>query len=173
MTSPSLYQVISAAGLAPEALQVRLCGVWAFRRTTGPPSTTGSEGGTVKQNKHTTQNKKSHYSSRPAQSHKEVILLLSSLLLLAQHQYNSKRDKQYFLMALVFNKVYVQTGEKTKNSCHLEEKQTQPYLFPFLGLALLLYLLLLLQSDVSTELLICSFICMVSHAPLASQACHP
>lgn len=63
MTSPSLYQVISAAGLAPEALQVRLCGVWALRRTTGPPSTTGSEGGTVKQNKHTTQNQKAHYSS--------------------------------------------------------------------------------------------------------------
>ena len=55
MTSPSLYQVISAAGLAPEALQVRLCGVWALRRTTGPPSTTGSEGGTAKQNKHITQ----------------------------------------------------------------------------------------------------------------------
>lgn len=60
MTSPSLYQVISAAGLAPEALQVRLCGVWALRRTTGPPSTTGSEGGTVMQ--------KQTYSSRQKDS---------------------------------------------------------------------------------------------------------
>lgn len=45
--SPSRYQVMSAAGLAPEALQVRLCGVWAFSLTTGPPSTTGSAGGTA------------------------------------------------------------------------------------------------------------------------------
>lgn len=74
MTSPSLYQVISAAGLAPEALQVRLCGVWAFRRTTGPPSTTGSEGGTVKQNKHTAQRKKTPYGSRPARSPEEATL---------------------------------------------------------------------------------------------------
>lgn len=103
MTSPSLYQVISAAGLAPEALQVRLCGVWALRRTTGPPSTTGSEGGTVKQNKHTTQNKKTHYSSRPAQSHREVILILSLPLLLAQRQYieTAKEANNIFLWPYV------------------------------------------------------------------------
>lgn len=96
MTSPSLYQVISAAGLAPEALQVRLCGVWALRRTTGPPSTTGSEGGTIKQNKHTAQNQKknpTHYSSRLAHSHKEVILILSLLVLLAKHQYTATTEE--------------------------------------------------------------------------------
>lgn len=47
--SPSRYQVISAAGLAPDARHVRLWGVWALRRTTGPPSTTGSDGGTEKE----------------------------------------------------------------------------------------------------------------------------
>lgn len=83
MTSPSLYQVISGAGLAPEALQVRLCGVWALRRTTGPPSTTGSEGGTVKQNQHTAHcnnNKKNNNSLqlqagiRPQRSHADIEL---------------------------------------------------------------------------------------------------
>lgn len=90
MTSPSLYQVISAAGLAPEALQVRLCGVWALRRTTGPPSTTGSEGGTAKQNKHITQKQQRERKSlqlKASTSHKEVTPILSFLLLLAQRQY--------------------------------------------------------------------------------------
>lgn len=87
MTSPSLYQVISAAGLAPEALQVRLCGVWALRRTTGPPSTTGSEGGTAKQNKHITQKKQRERKSlQLAQSYKEVTPILSFLLRLARRQ---------------------------------------------------------------------------------------
>lgn len=86
MTSPSLYQVISAAGLAPEALQVRLCGVWALRRTTGPPSTTGSEGGTAK-NKHITQKQQRERKSlQLAQSYKEVTPILSFLLLLARRQ---------------------------------------------------------------------------------------
>lgn len=89
MTSPSLYQVISAAGLAPEALQVRLCGVWALRRTTGPPSTTGSEGGTAKQNKHITQKQQRERKSLQlkAESHKEVTPILSLLLLLVRRQF--------------------------------------------------------------------------------------
>lgn len=176
MTSPSLYQVISAAGLAPEALQVRLCGVWALRRTTGPPSTIGSEGGTVKQSKHTTQNKKSHYSSGPERSHIEVVLILSLLLLLAQHQYiaAAKEANNIFLRPCVcLTRCSFRLEEIARTVVIWKKTHTQPYLFPSLGLALLLYLLLLLQSDVSTELLICSFICMVSHAPLASQACHP
>lgn len=113
MTSPSLYQVISAAGFAPEALQVRLCGVWAFRRTTGPPSTTGSEGGTVKQNKHTTQNNNNkkkknslqlQASTEPQRSHTDIefAVALSS----ASIYCNSKRSKQYVLKAMcLFNKV--------------------------------------------------------------------
>lgn len=107
MTSPSLYQVISAAGLAPEALQVRLCGVWALRRTTGPPSTTGSEGGTVKQNKHTTQNKNSlqlRASTEPQRSH--TVIERAVALSAASIYRNSKRGKQYHLMAMcLFNKV--------------------------------------------------------------------
>lgn len=176
MTSPSLYQVISAAGLAPEALQVRLCGVWALRRTTGPPSTTGSEGGTVKQNKHTTQKKKKtslrlQASTELQRSYTDIELAVA--LSSASIYRNSERSKQFLLMALcLFNKVQFSDRRKDQEQLSFGKKQTQPYLFPFLGLALLLYLLLLLQSDVSTELLICSFICMVSHAPLASQACH-
>lgn len=159
---------------------MRLCGVWAFSRTTGPPSTTGSEGGTVKQNKHTTQNnrkKKPYYSSGLAQSHKEVILILSLLLLLAQHQYiaTAKEANKKSLRPCVCLTRCSSRQEKRPRTVvtSKKKKHTRPYLFPFLGLVLLLYLLLLSQSDVSTELLICSFICMVSHAPLASQACHP
>lgn len=96
MTSPSLYQVISAAGLAPEALQVRLCGVWALRRTIGPPSTTGSEGGTVKKNKQT---KKLVTALGQHRATKKVMPILSLLLLLAQHQYiaTAKEANNIFL----------------------------------------------------------------------------
>lgn len=66
--------------------------------------------------------------------------------------------------------------EKKKNTATpvgALKKKSQRYLFPLLGVTLLHYLLLLLLRDVSGELLICSFICMVFHAPLARQACRP
>lgn len=73
----------------------------------------------------------------------------------------------------LLNKEQSQDEKKHSSiSCGLT-KNSQGDLFPFLGLALLLHLLLLLQSDVSTKLLICSFICMVSRVRLARQACHP
>lgn len=52
--------------------------------------------------------------------------------------------------------------EKTKNSCYFrtnEKRNIQPYLFPFLGLTLLVYLLLPWRSDVAAELqLDCLFV---------------
>lgn len=175
MTSPSLYQVISAAGLAPEALQVRLCGVWALRRTTGPPSTTGSEGGTVMQKQtYSSKQKDSLQLRASAEPQRRITDIELAVALSPSSIYNNT-----FLLPSVYltrcsfrqekrPRAVVIWWKKKKKHTH-----TQTYLFPFLGLALLLYLLLLLQSDVSTELLICSFICMVSHAPLSSQACHP
>lgn len=125
MTSPSLYQVISAAGLAPEALQVRLCRVWALRRTTGPPSTTGSDGGTVKQNKHTTQNNTKGSLQLPASTKKRTGVELVVALRSASIYHTSKRSKhkEILLMAMcLFNKMQFQTGGRTKNCCHLEKK---------------------------------------------------
>lgn len=120
-------------------------------------------------------NKKTRYSSRPVQRHKKshADIAIAVALSSASIYCNSKRGKQYLLIALcLFNKVLFQAGKRPRTVVILKKKHSTLFI-SFLGAALLLYLLLLLQSDVSTELLICSFICMVSHAPLASQACHP
>lgn len=60
------------------------------------------------------------------------------------------------------NKTWFYTREKTKNSCYFtrkEKRNTQLYLFPFLGLTLLVYLLLPWRSNVAAELqLNCLFV---------------
>lgn len=131
----------------------------------------------AEQTYHSKQNKKKHYSCRPKHSHSLTDIELAVALCSASICCNSKRGKQFLVMTMCLLTRWSFKLEKSTNSCHVkkETKNTNKLnLIYFLSwdyhyCSICSYCC----SDVSTELLICSFICMVSHAPLASQACHP